>query len=57
MLSLCVDFVVGQLFAHECLMHDSLSFARLLVVCLCGMHMYPLTSEFLVLVDYPSLVS
>ena len=57
MISLCVDFVVGQLFAHECLLHDSLSLTRLLVACLFGMHVYPLTSGSLVLVDCLSLVS
>ena len=57
MISLCVEFMVGQLFVHDYLLHDSLSLAWLLVACRYGTHMYPLTPRFLVLVDYPSLVS
>ena len=57
MISLCVDFVVGQLFAHDYLLHDSLSLALLLTTCLCGTQMYCLTFKFLVLVNCPLLVS
>ena len=54
---MCVDFVIGFLFVHDCLLHDCSFPARLLAACVCGACVYPLTSESLVLVDYSSLIA
>ena len=52
-----VDFVIGLLFVHDCLLHDFSFLALLIVACVSGARVYPLTFESLVLVDPSSWIA
>ena len=55
---MCVDFVIGLLFVHDCLLHDcSFPCMTALFFCVCGARLYPLVFVSLVLVDYSSLIA
>ena len=55
--------IMCRFYGRPCPLHMTVCYmatlflAWLLVVCVCGTHLYPLISELLVLVDYSSLIA